>query len=65
MDLGAGSGWPGLYLGETTGCDVMLVDLPLSGLRIAAERARKEAMPSGAWVADTDALPFPEGCFDA
>ena len=67
LDLGAGSGWPGLYLGETSGCDVMLVDLPLSGLRIAAERARKDAMPGGAWtaVADAAALPFPDGCFDA
>jgi len=67
LDLGAGSGWPGLYLGKTSGCDVMLVDLPLSGLRIAADRARKDAIPGEVWaaVADAAALPFPEGCFDA
>ena len=36
LDLGAGSGWPALYLARTSGCDVTLVDLPFSGLRIAA-----------------------------
>jgi hypothetical protein len=39
LDLGAGSGWPSLYLATMTGCDVVLVDVPLAGLRIAAERA--------------------------
>ncbi len=67
LDLGAGSGWPGLYLGKTSGCDVMLVDLPLSGLRIAARRARKDGIPGNVWaaVADAAALPFPDGSFDA
>src|SRR5882762_8136085 len=39
LDLGAGSGWPGLYLAQLTGCDVVMVDLPLAALRIARERA--------------------------
>jgi phosphoethanolamine N-methyltransferase len=67
LDLGAGSGWPGLYLGKTSGCDVTLVDLPLSGLRIAAERARKDGMTGNVWaaVADAAALPFPDECFNA
>jgi len=67
LDLGAGSGWPGLYLGKTSGCDVTLVDLPLSGLRIAAERARKDGMTGNVWaaVADAAALPFPDEYFDA
>jgi hypothetical protein len=37
LDLGAGSGWPALYLARMSGCDIALVDLPLSGLRIAAK----------------------------
>jgi SAM-dependent methyltransferase len=67
LDLGAGSGWPGLYLAMLSGCDVTLVDLPLSGLRIASERARKDRMAgySGAVVADAAILPFPDGSFDA
>src|SRR5215831_2058262 len=44
LDLGAGSGWPGLYLAKITGCEITLVDLPLVGLRIAAERAAKECI---------------------
>jgi len=50
LDVGAGSGWPGLYMAQTTGCDVTLVDLPLAGLRIAAERAITDALPGTCWV---------------
>jgi len=43
LDLGAGSGWPELYMGKRSGCDVALVDLPFSGLRIAAQRPTRMA----------------------
>ncbi len=67
LDLGAGSGWPGLYMGKTSGCNVALVDLPLSGLRIAAQRADRDGMAGTVWatVADAAALPFAEKSFDA
>jgi hypothetical protein len=39
LDLGTGRGWPGLYLAARTGCAVVLTDLPLEGLRVAASRA--------------------------
>ena len=67
LDLGAGAGWPGLFLRKTSGCDLVLVDLPFSGLRIAAQRAGTEAGPGrfGAALADAAALPFPDGSFDA
>src|SRR4030081_3613023 len=39
LDVGAGAGWPGLYLAQVTGCDVVLADLPVVGLQIALERA--------------------------
>jgi len=67
LDVGAGSGWPGLYLAKTSGCDVVLVDLPLAGLRIAAERAGKDRIRGSCWavVADAAILPFPNGSFDA
>ncbi|MGH6894146.1 MAG: class I SAM-dependent methyltransferase [Dongiaceae bacterium] len=67
LDAGAGSGWPGLYMAETSGCDVVLVDLPFAGLRIAAERAGKDRIPGTCWVvvADGAILPFPDRSFDA
>jgi protein-L-isoaspartate O-methyltransferase len=67
LDLGAGSGWPGLYLGQLTGCDVVMVDLPLAALRIARERAAADGLAQRceAVVADGAALPFRDASFDA
>jgi ubiquinone/menaquinone biosynthesis C-methylase UbiE len=67
LEVGAGSGWPGLYLAGTTGCDVVLVDLPFEGLKIAAERAAAEGLAGACWlaVADGTALPLNNGSFDA
>ena len=67
LDVGAGSGWPGLYLAQLTGCDVVLVDLPLAALRIALERATADSMSQHCEVvaADGAALPFKDAAFDA
>ena len=67
LEIGAGSGWPGLYLASTTGCDVALIDLPFEGLRVAAERAASDCIAERCWVAMADgaALPFGSGRFDA
>jgi len=67
LDVGAGSGWPGLYLARITGCDVTLVDVPMEGLRIAARRAAAEPLPGECWliVADGAALPLKSAAFDA
>jgi SAM-dependent methyltransferase len=67
LDVGAGSGWPGLYLTETMGCDVALTDLPLAGLRAAADYALRNPSPGVCWVAVADGarLPFGDGVFDA
>jgi SAM-dependent methyltransferase len=67
LDVGAGSGWPGLYMAKATGCDAVLIDLPFAGLRIAAERAGKDRIPGTCWIVVGDAamLPFPDGSFDA
>jgi SAM-dependent methyltransferase len=67
LELGAGSGWPGLYLAGATGSDVALVDLPLEGLRAAAARAAADRMTGACWavLADGAALPFRSGSFDA
>jgi ubiquinone/menaquinone biosynthesis C-methylase UbiE len=66
LEVGAGSGWPALYLAGQSGCDVTLTDLPLEGIRIAAGRAARDRLPGTclAVVADAAQLPFRDGCFD-
>ncbi len=67
LDVGAGSGWPGLYMAGTSGCEIVLADLPLAGLRIAADRAVADGITSACWVAVADGanLPFSDSSFDA
>ncbi len=67
LDVGSGSGWPGLYLAGVTGCDVAMTDLPLTGLRVALERATTDRVAGAfsATVASGAALPFRDGWFDA
>jgi SAM-dependent methyltransferase len=65
LDVGAGRGWPGLYIAKRTGCDVVVTDLPIEGLVVARRRARKERLRSAAVVSSAWHLPFREGSFDA
>ena len=67
LDVGSGSGWPGLYLSRTSGCDLTLVDLPICGLKIAQTRWMKETNNASVWLtlADAAALPFAHNSFDA
>jgi SAM-dependent methyltransferase len=66
LDLGTGRGWPGLYLAARTGCCVVLADLPLEGLRVAANRAQAEGLAArtGVLAAAASRLPFQPGSFD-
>ena len=67
LELGAGSGWPALLFATLSGCDVVLADLPLSGLRIARERAATDGLDGRCSVlaADGAALPFADHSFDS
>jgi ubiquinone/menaquinone biosynthesis C-methylase UbiE len=67
LEVGAGAGWPGLYLAQVTGCDVVLTDVPVVGLQIALERAAADGSGERcrAVVADGAKLPFRESSFDA
>jgi SAM-dependent methyltransferase len=67
LDIGAGRGWPGLFLAKTTGCAVVLTDLPIDAMRRAQERARKEALRerTAGVVASARRLPFRQETFDA
>jgi 2-polyprenyl-3-methyl-5-hydroxy-6-metoxy-1,4-benzoquinol methylase len=67
LDIGAGRGWPGLYLAQFTGCHVVVTDLPHEAMHTARERAREEALSqqTAAVVASARRLPFGAGTFDA
>jgi len=67
LDVGAGRGWPGLYVAATTGCSVVLADLPLEGLTVANARIAPEGLEGRASCvnASAHALPFPPVTFDA
>ena len=67
LDIGAGRGWPGLYLSKRSGCRVVLTDLPLVALNEAGRRARKDRVHkrSDCIVAGGSTLPFRPRSFDA
>jgi hypothetical protein len=67
LDLGAGRGWPGLYLASSTACRVVMADVPADGLRLALDRAEDEELTNRAAAVRSSAmaLPLRPGCFDA
>jgi len=67
LEIGAGSGWPGLYLAHESGCTVTLTDLPTAALEIALERAAQDGIRERctAVAADAGALPFAAAQIDA
>ena len=67
LDIGAGRGWPGLYLAKQTGCDTTVTDLPDAGLRRAVAAARRQRLQRRCGVVRADArrLPFRPRIFDA
>ena len=67
LEVGAGAGWPGLYLAQLTGCDVTLADVPFTGLRLASGRASEDRLDEQVRIvaADGARLPFRDGAFAA
>lgn len=67
LEIGAGSGWPGVYIAGRTGCDAVLTDVPVSGIRTAATRAAREGVDRQLRFAAASAtqLPFRPRSFDA
>lgn len=66
LEVGCGSGWPGLYLSSMTGCDVTLLDMPLIALKQAAERAARDDIVQQVRLVNGSgtALPFAAESFD-
>lgn len=67
LDIGAGLGWPSVYLAGTTGCDVVATDIPADSLPQAALRAdAQQVMDRATFVfASGTHLPFQARVFDA
>ena len=67
LDVGAGRGWPGLFLARETGCRVVLADIPAPGLATAVKRANEAGLSNRASFvrAAAEHLPFQSGMFDA
>jgi SAM-dependent methyltransferase len=67
LELGAGAGWPAVYLAAQSGCEITLLDLPHNALLRAVERAQSENLrvPLNAICASGSELPFARGSFDA
>lgn len=67
LEIGTGSGWPGLYLARRSGCSVAMIDLPLEGLLAAKKRAASDGTEERCWIAQADAVapPFASNFFDA
>lgn len=59
LDVGAGRGWPGLYLARASGCSVVLTDLPVEGLRLALDRAVQEGMAERVLAVAASAVRLP------
>jgi len=65
LDVGSGCGWPGLYLAATTGCRVVVTDVPLEGLQRAGERVRTDTLAAGVVACSAPQPPFRDTAFDA
>ena len=67
LDIGAGRGWPGLYLSEVTGCEAVLADVPMPALRIAMTQRDQLSLTPLVSIcrASGTNLPFRAASFDA
>lgn len=67
LDIGSGSGWPGLYVADVSGCEVTLLDLPTNALAMASRRALADGIDDrvNAVVGSGAVLPFRKATFDA
>lgn len=66
LDVGSGTGWPGIYLAAAHGCQVTLSDVPLEGLHVARRRIERDALDELVSVvsATGESLPFRSESFD-
>ena len=67
LEIGAGTGWPGIFTAGISACDLTLLDLPVNSLKYANSRCVEEHLPgrNNSVAASGEALPFATGSFHA
>lgn len=65
LDVGAGAGWPGVYLAGATGCSVVSSDLTAEGPRLSADWIRRDRVDGAALTASGTDLPFRDNSVDS
>jgi len=67
LDIGAGRGWPGLYLSERSECSAVVTDIPRPAIAAARSRAEDLGLASRCHfaLASGSPLPFVDASFDA
>jgi cyclopropane fatty-acyl-phospholipid synthase-like methyltransferase len=67
LDIGAGCGWPGLYLATAFGCSVISADPIMEGASAAQDRIGSDGLESRALalLATGEQLPIRTGAIDA
>ncbi len=65
LDIGSGAGWPGIYLARSTGCGLILTDLPQEGLRRARLRMQHEGVQGAVLTASGADLPLRNEALEA
>ncbi len=65
LELGAGSGWPGLYMAGISGCTVVQTDMAVEGLKVAKSRISSDELGGHVVATGAERLPFSSHVFDA
>lgn len=65
LDIGSGTGWPGIHMARRTGSHVLLTDLSVDGLSVAKRRLADDEAVGATVAAPGDLLPFRDGSIDA
>lgn len=65
LDIGSGTGWPGIHMARRTGSQVLLTDVSVDGLVVAKRRLADDEVVGAAVAAPGDLLPFRDGSIDA
>ncbi|MCP3857496.1 MAG: class I SAM-dependent methyltransferase [Actinomycetia bacterium] len=67
LDIGAGCGFPGLYLAKKHGCAVISLDPVAEGVRVARQRGSFDGLSELTWAiqADAESIPLMSGSVDA
>lgn len=65
LDVGAGTGWPGVYLAESTGCFVISTDLSIEGPHMSSQWIGRGGVAGVSVTASGTELPFRDNSVDS